>query len=180
RTYHPVSNDDALSWATKLRNKNIAPSAEETKLLKAFNGSAPAPVNGYYPTLSLVGGAPAGAVLQKLFESKDASVRLAAAETCRHGIFGDATTAALTKLVSDPSDKVRRSAVRALGMYANWRYDAAQKALIALATDTSANPVDRLNATDALGYAVRLQVKGVRQDPQMFRALVTLQQDKQD
>jgi hypothetical protein len=28
RTYHPPSNDDALAWATRLRNKNIEPSAE--------------------------------------------------------------------------------------------------------------------------------------------------------
>ena len=180
RTYHPPSNDDALAWATRLRNKNIAPSAEETKLLKAFSGTPPAPVDGYYPALALVGGAPAGAVLQKLFESKDANVRAAAAETCRHGIFGDATAAALAKLAADPSIKVRRSAVRALAMYANWRYAPAQKALIQLATDKSADPLDRLNATDAIGYAVRLQVKGVRQDPPMFQALVSLLQDKDE
>ena len=30
RTYHPPSNDDAIAWATKLRNKNVALSAEET------------------------------------------------------------------------------------------------------------------------------------------------------
>ena len=63
-------------------------------------------------------------------------------------------------------------------MYANWRYPAAQEALIQLATDLSADPFDRLNATDAIGYAVRFQVKGVRQDPQMFRALVSLLTDK--
>jgi hypothetical protein len=34
-------------------------------------------------TLALVGGATAGGVLQKLFESKDANVRAAAAETKR-------------------------------------------------------------------------------------------------
>ena len=174
RTYHPVSNDDALSWATRLRNKNIAPSSEEMKLLKAFNGAPPAPIDGYYPTLALVGGAPAGAVLQKLFESKDASVRLAAANTCRHGILGDATTSALTKLASDPSVKVRQATIRALAMYANWRYDAAQNTLIQVATDKRADPLDRLNATDAIGYAVRLQVKGVRQDPRMFKALISL------
>jgi pimeloyl-ACP methyl ester carboxylesterase len=51
RSYHPVSNDDALSWATRLRNKNIPPSAEEMNLLKAFSASKPpAPVSGYYPT----------------------------------------------------------------------------------------------------------------------------------
>jgi len=180
RTYHPASNDDALAWATRLRNKNIAPSAEEAKLLKAFAGGAPDALNGYYPALALVGGAPAGAVLQKLFASKDAAVRAAAAETCRHGIFGNDATAALTKLVSDPSVKVRRSAIRALAMYANWRYAPAQHALIALATDKNADSLDRLHATDAIGYAVRLQVKGVRQDPPMFRALVSLLQEKEE
>jgi TPR repeat protein len=180
RTYHPTSNDDALAWATRLRNKNIAPSAEEARLLRAFASAPPAAVNGYYPTLSLVGGAPAGAVLQKLFESKDAAVRAAAAETCVHGIFGDQTTTALTKLVSDSSIKVRRSAIRALARYANWRYAPAQAALIALATDKSGDPLDRLAATDALAYAVRLQVKGVRQDPPMFRALVSLLQEKEE
>lgn len=176
RTYHPVSNDDALSWATRLRNKNLAPSAEESKLLKA----TPAQVDGYYPALALVGGAQAGAVLQKLFESKDPAVRSAAAETCRHGIFSDATTVALAKLVSDPVVKVRQSAIRALAMYANWRYAPAQKALIQLAIDKSADSLDRLHATDAIGYAVRLQVKGVRQDPPMFQALVSLLQDKDE
>ena len=165
RTYHPPSNDDALAWATRLRNKNIAPSAEETKLLKAFSSAPPAPVDGYYPALALVGGAPAGAVLQKLFESKDANVRAAAAETCRHGIFGESTAAALAKLATDASIKVRRSAVGALAMYANWRYTPAQQALIQLATDKGADSLDRLNATDAIGYAVRLQVKGVAPGP---------------
>jgi hypothetical protein len=176
RSYHPTSNDDALAWATRLRNKNIAPSAAELKLLKA----RPAVVNGYYPSLALVGGAPAGAVLEKLFLSSDPSVRAAAAETCRHGIFGASTTAALTKLLSDSSAPVRQSAIQALRMYANWRYPAAQSALIQLASDKSADPFDRVNATDALGYAVRLQVKGVRQDPAMFTALVALLQDKEE
>src|SRR5215472_19091812 len=129
RTYHPPSNDDALAWATRLRNKNVAPSAEETKLLKAFTATPPVASNGYYPQLALVGGAPAGAVLERLFQAKDAAVRAAAADTCRHGIFGAATTAALAKLAADPSVKVRQSAIRALAMCANWRYAAAQKTL---------------------------------------------------
>jgi len=177
RTYHPLSNDDALAWATRLRNKNIAPSAQEAKLLDSFRTVV---AGGYYPTLALVGGPPAGAILQRLFESKDANVRATAAETCRYGIFGEVTTVALTKLASDPSDKVRRSAIRALAMYANWRYEPAQKVLIQVATDVTADPWDRLNATDAMGYAVKLQVKGVRQDPPMFQALVSLLQDKEE
>ena len=140
RSYHPPSNDDALAWATRLRNKNIPPSAAEANLLKAI-GDAPRPdANGYYSTLALVGGAPAGAVLEKLFLSKDAAIRAAAAETCKHGIFAASTVEALAKLTSDPSPKVRQTSIRALAMYANWRYRAAQNALIQLATDTSADP----------------------------------------
>src|SRR5262252_5703719 len=47
RTYHLPSNDDAFAWATRLRNKNIAPSTEEKKLLKSFAGGAPDAINGY-------------------------------------------------------------------------------------------------------------------------------------
>lgn len=180
RSYHPPSNDDALAWATRLRNKNIPPSAEETKLLKAVEAAPQPAKNGYFPTLALVGGAPAGAVLETLFLSKDAAIRAAAAETCKHGIFGASTVEALAKLTSDPSPKVRQASIRALAMYANWRYRPAQDALIQLATTTSADPRDRLNAADGLAYAVRLQVKGARQDVPMFQALVSLLKDEDE
>lgn len=174
RSYHPPSNDDAIGWATRLRNKSVAPSPEEAKLLK----STPSMSNGYYPALALVGGAPAGAVLEKLFQSKDDAVRAAAAETCRHGIFGASTTVALAKLATDPALPVRQSAIRALGMYANWRYAAAQNAVTQLAIDKNADPADRINAVDALSHAVRFQTAGVRQDPAMFEALIALTQEK--
>ena len=118
--------------------------------------------------------------MQKLLDSTDANVRAAAAETCSHAIFDEATTAALTKKLTDPSIKVRQAAIRALAMYADWRYETAQQALIQLATNQNASAPDRLNATDAIGFAVRLQVKGVRQDPPMFQALVSLLQDKEE
>jgi predicted esterase len=181
RSYYPPSNDDSIAWVTRLRNKNIEPSPEEQKLLRAFSGSSlPSTVDGYFPQLALVGGAPAGTVLQKLFQSKDEKVRAAAAETASHGIFGDAALTALAALATDPSPKVRLAAIRALGMHANWRYQPAQQALIQLATNKSADLADRVSATDALGYAVRLQVRGVRQDPPMFRALVELLSDKEE
>jgi TPR repeat protein len=175
RAYHSTSNDDALSWATRLRNKLIPPSSEEMDLLKAFSASnPPAPVGGYYPTLALVGGAQAGEVLRKLFQSADAGVRLAAAETCNHGIYSEATTAALTRLLGDPSPQVRNAALRATASYANWRYQPAQQALIQRATDQSLDLDARLDAADGLIQAVRLQATGVPQDPPMFRALVAL------
>ena len=71
---------------------------------------------------------------------------------------------------------------RALAINANWRSEAAQQAVIELATnpDKAADAADRISAVDALAYAVRYQVKGVRQDPQMFKALVTLLDDKNE
>jgi hypothetical protein len=179
RSYHPASNDDAISWATRLRNKNIPPSAQEMNLLKAFSKGTPAPESGYYPTLALVGGVPAGEVLQKLFVSSDATVRAAAAETCSHGIFGEATSAALGKLLADPSPQVRNAALRATASYANWRSPAAQQVLIQRATDQSLDLDARLDAADGLVHAVKLQAAGVPQDPPMFKALVGLLNERE-
>ena len=181
RSYHPASNDDAIGWATRLRNKNIPPSSGELKLLAAFEKTMPpAPIAGFYPSLALVGGAPAGEVLQKLFVSSDAGVRAAAAETCNHGIFGEATTAALGKLIADPSPEVRNAALRALASHANWRSAAAQQVLIERVTDKSLDLDARLDAADGLAQAVKLQATGVQQDPPMFRALVSMLSEKNE
>jgi predicted esterase len=178
RSYHPASNDDAIAWATRLRNKIQPLSEGEKKLLEPFNRSAaPRSSGGYYPALALVGGSQAGSAVRKLFASRDAEVRLAAADTCSHAIFDEATTGALSQLLNDHSVKVRRAAVNALAMYANWRSEAAQQALIRLAADTNARLEDRVNAADGIAQAVALQAKGVRQDPPLFRALVSLLKD---
>ena len=56
RSYHPTSNDDALRWATRLRNKNIPPSAEEMNLLKAFStGTAAGAGLGILPVVGAGG-----------------------------------------------------------------------------------------------------------------------------
>ena len=179
RSYHPTSNDDALAWATRLRNKNIPPSPQEMSLLEPFRASTPpAPVAGYYPSLALVGGAPAGALLEKLFLSTDPSVRAAAAETCNHGIFGEPATAALGKLLGDPAPQVRNAASRAIASYANWRSPAAQQILIQRAADRTLDLDARLDAADGLAEAVKLQATGVQQDPRMFQALVGLLSDE--
>jgi hypothetical protein len=175
RSYYPPSNDDAISWATRLRNKTIEPSRQEQELL-----SKPAISDRYYPALALVGGAAAGQVLQKLFRSTDEKVRVAAAETLSHGIFGEATVEAMAPLVHDSSERVRQATIRALAIHANWRSQAAQHALIEVATNKGADLTDRISATDGLGYAVRFQVRGVRQDPPMFQALIALLTDKEE
>jgi hypothetical protein len=170
RSYYPPSNDDSIAWATRLRNKNIAPSAGELSILRTYSsGAAPAITDGYFPGLALVGGAPAGEVLKKLFLAEDANVRAAAAETGSHGLFGEGAVIAMVQLIGDSSPKVRQAAIRALGMNANWRSQAAQQALIQLATNKSADLSDRLSATDALGYAVRLQVRAFVRIRRCFR-----------
>ena len=173
RTYHPPSNDDALRWATRLRNKNIPPSEAELNQLKHF-----AVASGYFPALALVGGAPAGAVIRTLLASPNAVVREAAAETCVYGIFDEATVAAVAAKAQDPVLRVRGAVLRALAVNANWRSEEAQKALVAIALNPDSP--NRVSATDGLAEAVRFQVKGVRQDPLMFKALVTLLDDKDE
>ena len=179
RTYHPPSNDDAIAWATRLRNKNIPPSAEEMKLLKHI-GKEAINAQGYFPSLALVGGVAAGNVVQKLLDSDNPNIRAAAAETCYYAIFSEETMAALGQKLSDSSPKVRRSAIRALALNANWRSEAAQQALIKLATNTSADANDRVSAADGIVQAARLQRHGVRQDPALFRALVGLLEDSNE
>ena len=181
RSYDPVTNDDAIGWATRLRNRILPLSEGEKKLLEPFARTPlPQSSEGYYPALALVGGPPAGIVLRKLIDSKDTTVRLAAAETASHVIFDETTTVGLARLLKDPSVDVRHSAVRALTMYANWRSEAAQQALIKTATDAEGNLDDRIDAADGIAQAVALQIKGVRQDPPMFRALVSLLSEHAD
>ena len=177
RTYHPMSNDDAIAWAVRLRNKSIPPSAEELKLLRQ-----PAISGGYYPALALVGGSAAGEAVRRLLDSKDAAVRVAAAETCGRAIFDESTLSALAKKLSDPEVRVRKTAITALAINAQWRSAASQQALIAAAlnTDPSADQSDRVSAVDGLCQAVRLQLKGVRQDPPVFKALVATLTDKNE
>jgi hypothetical protein len=166
RTYHPPSNDEAVLWATGLRNRTLPLSKAEQALA----------LKGNPRELAIVGSA---AAVEKLVSSKDATARMAAAQICAEVNLGEAAMGALARLASDPSPAVRREAIRALAVNANWRSPAAQKALIGLA-ESAADPMDRVSAVDGLAYAARFQVRGVRQDPGLFRELVTLLDSKQE
>lgn len=178
RTYHPPSNDEAIAWAMRLRNRTLPLSAAEKTILER----PPVVMDGYLKDIAMVGGPEAGAVVRKWLDAKDAATRVAAARTCAEANLGEATMEALAKRMTDPSAMVRREAIRALAVNANWRSAVAQRALIALALGAvpAVEPEDRVDAVDGLAYAMRFQVKGVRQDPAMFRAMVTLLSDKQE
>ena len=167
RTYHPPSNDDAVAWATRLRNKNIPPSPAELKLMQRGSASG----------LALVGGAVAGEAIQRMLASPDAAVRAAAAEACSQAIFSEQTLAALGKTLGDPDAGVRRAALRAIALNAQWRSAAAQQALIEAVKPGHA---DRVSAVDAIAQALRFQVKGVQQDPPLFAALAGLLTDQEE
>ncbi|MEP7367757.1 MAG: hypothetical protein ABI972_31235, partial [Acidobacteriota bacterium] len=177
RTYHQPSNDDAIAWATRLRHKTLPLSAGEAALLKNLTLR-----NGRFPALSLVGGAPAGVELRKLLASSDAATRAAAARTAYDAIFDEETMAALGKAATDASPLVRREALRALALHANWRSAAAQHALIELAmSETKAvDADDRVSAVDGIIYAAQLQVNGVKQDAPLFGALIAMLNDKDE
>lgn len=178
RTYHPTSNDDAIAWAHRLRNKNLPLSSGEKKLLI----SPAIDPDGYYASLALVGGAPAGEVLQKLLASPDAKVRTAAAETFSYGVFSEPAVTALGAKLTDSSPAVRRATTRALAIQANWRSQAAQDALTSFLADPAkaVEPSDRVSAADAIVQAARLQINGARQDAGLFKALVAMLDDKNE
>jgi proline iminopeptidase len=178
RTHHPPSNDDSIAWATRLRNKNLPVSPQERALLAKTEINS----EGYIGNLALVGGSPAGAVIQKLLESSNPDIRAAAAATCSHAIFDEVTMEALSKRAYDPSTKVRQSAFRALAINANWRSNTAERALVesALHPEKAIAEADRVAAVDGIAYAVQFQLRGARQDPLLFAALITLLTDKNE
>ena len=180
RAYHHPSNDDALRWATRLRNKTIPPSAEEMNLLKAFSGEQAAGSGLGLLSVAGAGGRRSGG------RSAPEALPVERRECTRWPRPRPAITASMVKrpprrsrkLLGDPSPQVRNAALRATASYANWRYQPAQQALIQRATDKSLDLDARLDAADALGQAVKLQAAGVPQDPPMFRALVSPAQRK--
>jgi len=179
RTYHPVSNDDAIGWLSRVRNKNVPLSVAERKLLAAPPRVGP---RGYYDDIAKVGGSPAGEVLTRLLASPDAATRLAATATFAHGIFGEAAARALGERLLDSDRRVRRASARALAMLANWRSQAAQDALTAFLADPSRakEPADRVRVADAIVTAARFQIKGVQQDAGLFHAMVAMLGDSDE
>jgi hypothetical protein len=181
RTYHQPSNDDAVAWATRLRHKTMPLSGGEKVMIETVEKS-PVARGGRFPALSIVGGAPAGVVLRKLLASPDAAVRTAAARTAQDAIYDEDTMTAVGRAALDKSPTVRREALRALALHANWRSAATQQALIdlALVPGRAMDADDRLTAADGIVFALRLQINGRRQDPALFTALVKLLTDSDE
>jgi hypothetical protein len=180
-TKHPVVNDDSILWATRLRHKTLPLSPQETALLKPYQSKAAAqamrPDPAVFKALVTVGGRAAGNVLAMALEAKDDKTRALAAQAWNEGNFGPAAAEALAKRLKDPSAEVRAAAIKALGVAAGWRMAAAQEALVRTVSDKAWDATERRAAVDALGVAVKMQVRGSYQDLPMFSALIPLLDD---
>ncbi len=180
-TKHPVSNDDAIAWASRLRHKTLPVSAAEQALLDPYADASAAgaicPDASLFQKLMLVGGAPAGKVMPALFGAQNDAARGMAAQSAALSLFGNDADTALVTHLRDPSADVRKATIQALGVNANWRYQPAQKGLIDFTLDRAADATERGLAVDAIGGALKLQVGGAFQDPPLFQALITLLSD---
>lgn len=178
-----LTNDDAVHWAISSRHKTQTLSAAEQSIVARYDApQAICPDASQFAGVELVGGTQAGKVLPGLLAASTEASRVLAARISGRANFGaEADTALATKL-TDASAAVRKEAISALGQVANWRNQAAQQALIALATNQAADAAERVLAVEAMGVAVKYQIGGAvdtggYQDPPLFQALVTLLSD---
>jgi hypothetical protein len=178
-----LTNTDAVSWAIASRHKTQPLSTRETALVAPYADASAArgvcPDAAQFAALELVGGAQAGKVVPGLLSASTEATRLLAAQIVGRANFGDEADKALAARLADSSAAVRKQTLSSLGVAANWRNQAAQKALIDFATSSTAEVTERALAVDAIGVAVKYQIggavdTGAYQDPPLFLALVTL------
>jgi len=173
--------EDNIRFIHALRHKEMALSKAETAKAKELVAKAKSEkADGIAAVLAeaqRLGGAPGGHVALAALESSDPEVRKAAAATAETTLFGKEVVLALVKGLKDKSDEVRPAVARSLGVAANWRYPEAQDALIAVARNKKAPAAERIDAIDALGRAIKLQLLGAFEDKGMIWTLVLLLDD---
>ncbi len=173
--------EDNIRFIHALRHKEIALSKDETAKVKGLVSKAKTEkADGIAPILaeaSRVGGAPGGHVAVAALESADPEVKKAAAETAEATLYGKEVVIALVKALKDKSDDLKPAVYKALGTAANWRYPEAQDALIAAARNKKTPVAERVDAIEALGRSIKLQLLGAFEDKLMIWTLVLLLDD---
>ena len=180
---HTNIREDACRWLDSLRHKQIALTAEDEKFLKLFSDAKKSESLLKKPEtwgeLLRIGGQPAGQIIAQAFTSESYIIRKNAALACTKGVFaGDQTVVGLVTLLDDKNAAVRQATIGALGMFANWHYESAQRALVKIALKPKAALDDRGGATLALAQAARIPLLGnFDDDIPTFKALLTLMDD---
>jgi hypothetical protein len=169
--------DDYLQWLLALRHKNIEPPQKDLDFLAKFeNGESLLANKGAYLNLQRIGGPQAGAVILKALQSKSAGIRANGAEACLTTSFGKAVAEELAKLVEDENDRVQQTALRALGVYANWHYPEAIDALCHAAAPSpdgkKGSALTRMLAVEGLAKAGKLAAFGNFEDKKLWWTLV--------
>ena len=185
KTVVDACRDDYLLWLDAIRHKTIPPPQKDLDFLARFETSSADSLLGSkatYVHLARIGGPQAGAAILKGFASKSAGVRAAAAEACLTNSFGTTVCLGLVKLAEDESDRVRLTALRALGAYANWHYPQAIEALCAVAAPPADGPKPsagtRLAAVEGLARVAKLARLGNFEDRRLWWTLVRLLDDE--
>ncbi len=180
---HTDVREDACRWLDALRHKQLPLAAEEERFLRSLSDAKKAESTLKKPEtwgeLLRIGGHATGQVIARALKSESIVVRENAALACTKGVFaGDQTVAGLIPLLDDKNAGVRQAAITALGMFANWRYEAAQVALGKVAVKAKGSLAERGGATTMLANAARMPLLGnLDDDLPVFQALLTLLDD---
>ena len=173
---HAPTNDEAITWLIATRNKVLPLDAKETALLKPLSSATPG--ESAFDAATLVGGPQAGAVIAPLFTGHTDAIKLMAISTAERAEYGEAALASLAKALLDKSASVRKAAIAALGLNAEWGSHVSQEALAEVITSGKKfDPEDHQLAVEAIGKAVALQTVH-QQDVVLYAALVKALDDE--
>jgi predicted esterase len=175
--------DDYLQWLLGIRHKTIEPPQKDVDFLAKFeNGESLLAQKAAYLNLQRIGGPQAGAVILKALQSKSAGIRANGAEACLTTSFGKAVASELAKLVDDENDRVQQTALRALGVYANWHYPEAIEALCRAAAPSpdgkKGSALVRMLAVEGLSKVAKLAALGNYEDKKLWWALLLALDDE--
>jgi dienelactone hydrolase len=178
----PPTEEEAVQWMRALRNKRVAPSADDQEFLKklddpAKSASAFSAVATWTRLAAIGGPAAAPAILEGL-DSERAGVRSAAAQACTQVMFDDKVVDRLIPLLDDKDAKVRRTVISALTFQGRWNYAQAQSTLSVVARDDKRSDGDRRAAAQGLGEIVRIDLMGTFLHKTILWTLVDLLNDR--
>jgi hypothetical protein len=181
--------DDYLLWLTGLRHKEMEPEKKDKEWLAKFENKGTAESmlgsKGTYLNLERIGSGLGSPAILAGLQSKSATAKANAADSCTRISYGKAVCEELAKLVKDESDRVQQASLQALGVYANWHYPEAIDALCLVASgakdDSNKAPSlgERLLAIDGLAKASKLAVFGNYEDKKMWWTFVRLLDDEE-
>jgi len=173
--------EESLQWMKALRNKEVAPRAEELAFLEKFSDPQKAASQlsegSTWTRAVAIGGHAAAPVVLAGLQSDRESARSGAAQACTKMMFDAKTVDALVALLEDKESKVRLHALSALTFQGRWSYFGAQDALSTFAKDPKRAGGERKAAIAGLQEIVKIDLLGGFQLHRVIWTLVDLLDD---